>query len=140
MGFLSWDCPCCDHSIRHPGAVSAVSRWMSHAVAVFPNGDRISGEYNGFGSIGSYEDAFDDNLAVYHRACWVIVGKPDFTKPSEPARDQGHFVGNYDPAEPKTLADCESLQKIAREKAEAERREAENFAQRMHDESRNDTR
>lgn len=113
MGFFSSTCPGCDHSIRHAGATNQTSRWMAQAVVLFENGDRISGEYDGYGSVG--EHGGDEPVIglgeeeAWHRACWMIAGKPEFTKPSRSASDQGHFVGDYDPAQPKTKADLDAL-------------------------------
>lgn len=124
MGFFSWNCPCCGHSIRHKGATVAQSAWLAQAVVVFANGDRVSGEYSGYGEVGHAEDLADaeGRFAMYHRACWLLAGKPEFEKPSGHARDQGHFFGEYDPEEPKSLADCESLKEAARIIREEEKR------------------
>lgn len=129
MGFFSWTCPCCEHSVRHPGATVAKSRWLSDAVAVFENGDRASGTYSGYGEVGraSRLENREGRFALYHRACWTVAGKPEFTKPSEHASDQGHFVGEYDPAKPKSVEDCEKLRAAAQAKREEERRAAEAY-------------
>jgi uncharacterized membrane protein YccC len=59
---------------------------------------------------------------VWHEACWKAHGKPEFTGPSGGGRDQGYFVGEYDPEEPLTLIEVEALrlQDIRRAKAEHE--------------------
>lgn len=115
MGFTSWNCPGCDHSVRHPGATNRKSSWMADAVAIFPNGDRTSGTYDGYGRIEgkgrTTELEIDQNFALYHQACWTILGKPEYWKPSESARDQGHFVGTYDPVQPRTREDLDRMKR-----------------------------
>lgn len=105
MGFTSWDCPGCSHSVRHPGATNRTSRWMADAIALFPNGDRVSGTYDGYGRVGGTELEYGTDFALYHKLCWEILGKPEYEKPSEPAHDQGHFVGHFDPVKPTTKDD-----------------------------------
>lgn len=131
MGFFSWDCPCCGHSIRHRGATNATSEWLSKATAVFPNGDHVSGTYDGYGNLGRHELDFGADFALYHTACWKLMGKPEYTKASESARDQGHFVGEYDPAEPKTLVDVAELLKQMALKREQDRQAALAARQKM---------
>lgn len=109
MGLFSWTCPGCDHSIRHPASTNRTSAWMADAVVVFPNGDKISGTYDGYGRIGSTELEYGQDFAMHHRACWEISGRPAYKKPSETAHDQGHFVGEYDPIKPETEADLARL-------------------------------
>ena len=48
---------------------------------------------------------------VYHEACWRALSSPSYTGPSKPAGDQGHFVGDYDPPEPKTPEDVKKIRK-----------------------------
>lgn len=129
MGFFSWQCPTCDHSIRHRGACAPSSKWLSEAVAVYPNGDRISGEYDGYGRIGGRD--VDGDVAIYHRACYKLAGEPSFRTPSEAASDQGHFVGEYDPKKPKSAEDCARLREVATVKREQERQEALAFRAKM---------
>lgn len=123
MGFFSNDCNGCGHSIRHRGATMPESRWMSQAVAMDKEGSRLMGEYDGYGNIGGMSDG--DGLMGYdtwHRKCWELAGKPEFTKASRSSHDQGHFVGEYDPPEPKTVADMEALSKVAEQKRDEDAR------------------
>ncbi len=99
MGFFSVDCPGCGHSIRPHAATREESRWMCDAVGLSGDGDRVGGEYDGYGRINRWNT---DGAEVWHRACYTLAGRPDFTKPSRHARDQGYFVGEYDPPMPTT--------------------------------------
>lgn len=122
MGLFSWDCPCCGHSVRYHGATVETSRWLSQAVVVFSNGDRVSGTYSGYGEVGNTNLVdHDGRFAMYHRACWTLAGKPEFEKPSRDAHDQGYFVGEYDPEEPKSVEACEILKAAAKAKLEQKR-------------------
>lgn len=122
MGFFSWDCPCCQNSVRAPCATNTTSEWMSEAVAVLDNGSRLVGEYDGYGCVGNGELDYGDNFALYHKACYALAGKPEFTKPSRSSHDQGYFVGDYDPAQPQSETDLAALRDDATKKREASRR------------------
>lgn len=123
MGYFSWDCPCCHNSVRSHSATTADSQWMSRAVAVFEGGTLLRGEYDGFGGVGNghYELDVGEDFALYHEACWLLTGKPAFSQPSRHAHDQGHFVGEYDPTEPKSEADLAAMRQDAAQKKEAHR-------------------
>jgi hypothetical protein len=128
MGFFSQACKGCGLTIRSRHSTRDASRWMTKAVVLFKNGDRVSGEYDGYGRVGNMEDDGGDPIIgggsneVWHEACWKAHGKPEFTGPSGGGRDQGYFVGEYDPEEPLTLIEVEALrlQDIRRAKAEHE--------------------
>ncbi len=126
MGFYSWICPCCGHSIRHLRATNPDSSWLADAVFVFANGDTLSGIYNGYGEVGGFdlEDSDERCFDVYHRACRTIAGRTPFAGGSEAARDQGHFVGEYDPSEPKNAHDLEALLAYAKKEKERVSQEA----------------
>lgn len=110
MGVFSWECLCCGQSIRHKGATNKTSKWMAQAVVMFPNGNVISGEYNGYGRIGIVDvTPSDGEMAVYHDDCYQLAGKPKYKEPSESARDQGHFVGDNHPTKPKTLVEAKVM-------------------------------
>ena len=125
MGFFSWNCRCCQNSIRSRASTRTESRWMEEVVVLTPNGDRLSGEYDGYGRVN--DRSVGDSAAMYHRVCWLLSGKPEFEAPSGNARDQGYFVGNFDPAVPQTLEDCAKLKKRAQRKVAAERRKYEKY-------------
>lgn len=116
MGFFSWECKGCGHSIRSHHSTNATSAWMSKVVVVFADGDRVSGEYDGYGRVGAkldYEGLEDGAFAMFHRTCWELSGSPEFVEPSCSASDQGYFVGEFDPREPRTLGDCIKLRSRA---------------------------
>jgi hypothetical protein len=96
MGFFSWNCKACGHSVISSYAVESNNEWMTMAVVLTEDGDMIRGEYDGYGRVGHYdynEDGSDPEM--YHEACWEVIGKPtEFSGPSESARDQGYFFDN----------------------------------------------
>lgn len=73
MGFFSWDCEGCKHSIRSQYSTNETSRWMtqviilfsenaSHSGIEFPNRKPVEkGVYDGYGRLES--DYEDRNLA-----------------------------------------------------------------------------
>lgn len=129
MGFFSWDCKACAHSVRADAAVNDVSEWLSEAVLVEPDGSTIRGTYDGYGNLrtrSGREVEVMGNMepCLYHQACYDLMGKPSFDKASHGARDQGFFVGEYDPKKPHSKADVEALAKDAKERAEADRLKA----------------
>lgn len=94
MGFFSQDCALCGHPMLSPQATIQINRWMSEGVAVALTGDVHSGEYDGFGRLGG-ADAVGFDATVWHRACWVIAGRPtDYRGASESSADQGWFFGD----------------------------------------------
>jgi hypothetical protein len=129
MGFFSFDCPVCNRSIRSHHATNRVSAWMTQCVFLPEDlrRKRAIGEYDGYGRIGVLVDIGDADwhfdhdkdghrleprFALYHLACWRLAGKPAFTEASRSASDQGFFVGEDDPAEPKTLKQCRALHPV----------------------------
>lgn len=90
MGMFSWSCLACGFSLRDCRNCS-VDSWMGHGVALSPNGTRVIGGYDGYGRLGDTYNLADQmgDFSVYHKACWELVGKPDFTKASHQAHDQG---------------------------------------------------
>lgn len=126
MGFFSWDCKGCGHSVRHGGATNADSRWMSAAVLLTPDGSTVKGEYDGYGRVGCYdhgEDGGAGDPALYHESCWKLLKRPGYDGPSPSADDQGHFVGDVDPPEPRTRKDVERLAAEAAKRREDAARE-----------------
>ena len=110
----SWLCIGCQESLRSHLSTMPKSRWMTDAVLLFEDGDRVSGEYDGYGRVGAKLDPDglrDSVFCVYHRACWEALGRPTFVAPSARAADQGYFVGEFHPSEPKTIGDCINLSK-----------------------------
>lgn len=96
MGFFSWKCVECNHSILHPLVVTPELRWMTHVVVYCESGEFIQGLYDGYGRVdtsqGTVElEGIDVDKCLRHRACWEAAGKPKYTKASPSAPDQGHF-------------------------------------------------
>ena len=100
MGFFSWKCKACGHSIISGHSSNTINEWMIKAVAILPDGTILKGEYDGYGRIE------DENRNVspvypagepqcYHRACWELSGRPEkYTGKSDNALDQGFFFNN----------------------------------------------
>ena len=126
MGCFSWDCKACAHSVRAGEATTAVSEWLSEAVLVESDGSTVRGTYDGYGRLrtrSGREVELQDGPApcLYHQACYDLLGKPSYDKPSRSANDQGYFVGDYDPKKPHSREDVAKLAKDAKERAEANR-------------------
>ena len=90
MGFFSWNCKGCSKSIKAPYDVPKEIAWQNDAVCLTADGDRLMGEYNGYGEVGGRE-VYDDDIEMWHRRCWESEGKPNYTSSSESAADQGFF-------------------------------------------------
>ena len=108
MGCFSWDCRGCTHSVRDGG----VADWMAKAVVLDAEGSRIVGEYNGYGSVGNGRTRIQDmtNPQVWHRACYVVSGKPEYTGPSKSADDQG--LHNEQEPEPTKVEHLVALKEV----------------------------
>lgn len=89
MGMFSWDCLACGFSLRDCRGCSE-KNWMAHGVCVTPDGSRVIGFYNSYGQLGEY-NLVDQigKFGIYHKACWELLGKPEYTKPASQSRDQG---------------------------------------------------
>jgi len=128
MGCFSWTCPCCGHSIRASHATNAESAWLADAVLV-EDGSVIRGEYDGYGRLQTrsgreVELGDGPSPTLVHQACYDLM-KPQnpVYGPSRHARDQGHFVGDYDPKKPRSIDDIQALAKTAKDKIDREREE-----------------
>jgi len=127
MGFFSWDCKGCDHSVREGHG------WMGKAVVQGSDGDTASGSYDGYGNLsgstGNTELAdMDGKFALYHKVCFKLLGRPEFTGPSHSANDQGMPPSDEFP-EPRHMDDLRALKELAaaahrKAKAEGVRRRA----------------
>jgi len=108
MGFFSWDCKCCGHPALSPMAVNDINKWMNEVVVLSPEGSRLIGSYDGYGRVDEAElfDFFDDfNVEapeLWHKACWIKAGKPEYSGPSVRSEDQGWFFNDpvHDMKEP----------------------------------------
>jgi len=91
MGFFSWNCKACGHSILSNYAADDTNRWMTQAVVLTSGGEVCRGEYDGYGNCGSWNHD-DGEPEMYHEACWKIAGSPmEYTEASKSSRDQGYF-------------------------------------------------
>jgi len=98
MGFFSWNCKECDHSVLSVHSTDPeINAWMKDAVVLGPGGDRVLGEYDGYGNVGGQDRTdLSDSQVWLHLACWEVAGKPEFDhydEGSRSARDQGFFFG-----------------------------------------------
>jgi len=93
MGFFSWKCKKCDHSIKSPYDIPKQWEYMNECVLVKPGGGVVMGQYDGYGRIDSYEITWEsDKPELWHKRCWREDGSPqEFTGESEYAEDQGFF-------------------------------------------------
>jgi len=111
MGFFSFECKGCGHSILSDYAVDkGENEWMKDCVAVAEDGSILRGEYDGYGRVGSWDDEGYDDTAFYHKHCWELMGKPtEFDGASDHAADQGYFFdpGTHTVPKFKTVAEME---------------------------------
>lgn len=110
MGFFSWDCKSCERPLLGPGALDrdGTNAWMQQAVALSKRGDRMHGDYDGYGRLDGV-DIFEltEEPALYHAACYELAGKPEFTTPSRDSADQGYFFapGEYTIPDPRRVTE-----------------------------------
>lgn len=122
MGFFSWDCKGCEHSVREGRG------WMSKAVAQGSDGDTASGSYDGYGrlsgSMGEIElTDRDGTFALWHKTCFALSKRPAFSGPSRSSGDQGMPPAD-EVKEPETLDDLRALRELA---AETRRKDREAY-------------
>jgi len=98
MGFFSWECKGCGHSILSNYSSGNKNNWMSKAVAIKKDGKTLIGEYDGYGRVNGKEvtDGKDFDASMYHKACWELLGRPKKYKISKSANDQGFFFDKKD--------------------------------------------
>jgi hypothetical protein len=110
MGFFSWDCRGCGHSIREGRG------WMSRAVAQGADGSVVCGDYDGYGrlqsSVGEVELDACGEFALWHRACFELGGRSAFSGVSRHAQDQGMPPADEFP-EPRHAGDLSALRELA---------------------------
>ena len=105
MGFFSANCNGCGHPILTSHRTNAINEWMNIGVAITPNGDIVTGWYDGYGNLDQQREfcAVGHDTTVWHEACWVAAGSPaEYRGPSELSEDQGWFFepGAHDMPEP----------------------------------------
>lgn len=117
MGFYSYLCMECGHPLLPACAADeGINEWMTAGVALFSNGDRLSGEYDGYGRLDGRDEL--DGAACLHRACWEKAGKPEFSKygkGSASAPDQGYFFNDeHDMIDPYVTDEGERAVRLAK--------------------------
>jgi len=71
---------------------------MNEAVLLEPNGNIITGDYDGYGRIDDREVNWETGEPeMWHKKCWENAGKPQYSGESDSAEDQGFFYD--DPTE-----------------------------------------
>jgi hypothetical protein len=116
MGFFSYDCKLCGHPLLSHYVLKDKNAWMNQGVAILEDGSVIKGEYDGYGRLNNHEISEYGSPAVYHKACYKLVGSPkEFDSPSCSSLDQGYFFSNdaHNCEEPKTLKEAEEIKKLA---------------------------
>ena len=103
MGFFSWQCKKCDHSIKSPYDIPTGWEHMGQAVVLQEGQEPVIGEYDGYGTVGHVgtQDITWDDPEMWHKECWKNAGKPEYTGASERAEDQGFFYD--DPSDEELL-------------------------------------
>ena len=115
MGFFSWKCKKCDHSIKAPYNIPTGWEYMNEVVLLREGLDPVVGKYDGYGRIEGAEVSEPTALSTYevnwqagepemwHQKCWENEGKPAFSGESEYSSDQGYF---YDDPTDEELTDA----------------------------------
>jgi hypothetical protein len=93
VGFFSWNCKKCNHSIKSPYDIPTGWEHMGQAVVLQEGQEPVIGEYDGYGTVGPLEvNSFGgDEPEMWHKLCWENAGKPEYSGGSEYASDQGYF-------------------------------------------------
>jgi len=107
MGFFSWDCKVCGHSLLSPYSTNHLNDWMANVVVIEEDGSILVGEYDGYGRVNG-NDIGSNAPQCYHRKCWELAGRPSqYTEASAGALDQGYFFDDeHDVPEPKTFKEA----------------------------------
>lgn len=132
MGYFSWDCKGCTHSIRGGHR----DDWMTKAVVLDKEGSVIVGAYDGYGRVGDGGTEIQniDDPEVWHHACYLATGKPEYSGPSRSARDQG--LTNYDLTRPRHQQDVEGLRDWKQNQLRALREKTKEVWKQQNDEAR----
>jgi hypothetical protein len=106
MGFFSWQCKKCDHSIKSPYNLPTGWEYMNEVVYLREGHSPVIGEYDGYGRIegaelseptalSTYEVNWEDNEPeLWHKKCWYNEGMPQYSGESDYAEDQGFFYND----------------------------------------------
>ncbi len=102
---FSFKCKSC----KHPALMSnlrPINRWMNDVIVIFKDGERVVGQYDGYGGLGEGKRrfGFSESFTLYHQACEEVLGAPQkYAGKSLSAADQGHFYkpGAHDMPDPR---------------------------------------
>lgn len=117
MGFSSYECKACGHSVLSSSSVDPeINEWMKDVVILGENGTRLIAEFDGYS--GHYDEQVGYGGGVWlHQACWEVAGKPEyeaFDGPSPSAEDQGYFFGKeHDLIDPRITDEAERERLLA---------------------------
>lgn len=124
MGYFSWDCKGCNHSVREGHG------WMGKAVVQGKDGSVVKGEYDGYGRIsgdlGGLDSLgdIDGSFELWHQTCFKLMGRPEYSGPSRSARDQGTPPSDEFP-EPRHADDLRALIELADQQLRKDREQAQ---------------
>ena len=93
MGSFGWNCSVCDNPVL--GDPRPGYKKFNRAVVLFPSGDRISGEYDGYGRVGAF-DLIEEGgrFKLLHKCCHT---GQTYDQLKESGHD-GTQAGGYDEA------------------------------------------
>lgn len=135
MGFFSWTCPFCGHSILNPHSIPDIGRtWLMSVTALGPDGIVAQGHYDGYGTVLPAPDcvstepyqipwpAEPEGIKLMHTACWEALDKPGYTDIpfAKNAEDQGFFIDPeaYRLTLPQQAYDVSCIRDLARARGE----------------------
>lgn len=127
MGFFSYECKECGHSILSSYSTDReINDWMKDAVVLSSNGSRVIGEYDGYGNVDGMDSESLGGDVWLHLACWEKAGKPEhdhYDDSSAHAEDQGYFFRyEHDVIDPRITDEAERARLLEEGKAAREQR------------------
>lgn len=127
MGFFSYECKECGHSVLSSYSTDPeINAWMKDVVVLSSNGSRAIGEYDGYGNVGGMDSEGMGGDVWVHLACWEKAGEPgyDHYDGSSPhAEDQGYFFRyEHDMIDPRITDEAERARLLEEGKAAREQR------------------
>ncbi len=93
MGNFSYSCGVCSQEVLH-GHIPGYTKFTK-AIVMWPNGDRISGEYDGYGHVGSGPDLVEQmgDWKVVHQCCYNGQPYEEMKHGPHNAPNQGFWPG-----------------------------------------------
>ena len=93
MGFFSSNCKGCGKSITYDTPDKPGAPFNSNYCVGMQPLCTVIGSYDGYGGIDAHEMyEYEPEPEMWHHHCWVKAGKPQYSGPSDGARDQGYFL------------------------------------------------